>query len=530
MTTADLPRPDRNTAAPAGGTRLEPDLVADAEADPHRPRFHFVAPAGWLNDPNGLCQWGGTYHLFYQYNPYAPVHHRIHWGHASSRDLVTWTDEPVALVPDDTGPDRDGCWSGVLVDDDGVPTIVYSGRREGRELPCVAVGSPDLRTWVKEPANPVIDDTPVGHDVPAFRDHCVWKEGDVWRQLVGSGVRGRGGAAFLYESSDLRDWTFVGPLIVGDASIGAPGDPDWAGTMWECVDLFQPPTAHVDAAADRDLASPASHVLVFSAWHEGVTHHPLYLSGAYTGDTFKPEAVHRLDLGGRYFYAPQSFSDNRGRRILFGWLQEGRTDDDAIACGWSGVMSLPRQAVLGQDGELHLSPVEEVASLRGREHRVEVTELTRDEATLLGRGDQLDVEFTLTLAPDSTIALAVRETDDGEETTLLEIARGPEGSTIGNVRLNRSRSSLDASVDATDRAGTVPVGDDGRVDVRVLVDHSALEVFVNGRALTARVYPTRPDAVGCSLRLLAGSATLRSSSSWEMRDIWHGPRALWPEP
>jgi beta-fructofuranosidase len=74
------------------------------------------------------------------------------------------------------------------------------------------------------------------------------------------------------------------------------------------------------------------------------------------------------------------------------------------------------------------------------------------------------------------------------------------------------------------------VGDDGRVDVRVLVDHSALEVFVNGRALTARVYPARPDAVGCSLRLLAGSATLRSSSSWEMRDIWHGPRALWPEP
>jgi beta-fructofuranosidase len=73
------------------------------------------------------------------------------------------------------------------------------------------------------------------------------------------------------------------------------------------------------------------------------------------------------------------------------------------------------------------------------------------------------------------------------------------------------------------------VGDDGRVDVRVLIDHSALEVFVNGRALTARVYPTRPDAVGCSLTVRSGSATLCSSSSWEMRDIWADARTLWPE-
>jgi beta-fructofuranosidase len=70
-----------------------------ARADPHRPHFHFVSPAGWLNDPNGVGQWNGRYHLFYQHNPDAAVHANIHWGHASSDDLVHWTDEPIALTP-----------------------------------------------------------------------------------------------------------------------------------------------------------------------------------------------------------------------------------------------------------------------------------------------------------------------------------------------------------------------------------------------------------------------------------------------
>ena len=530
MTTTHPKRLDRDPATPdVEDPRTGVDLVATAEADPHRPRFHFLAPAGWLNDPNGLTHWAGTYHLFYQYNPYGPVHDRIHWGHATSRDLVTWTDAPVALVPGEAGPDREGCWSGVLVDDDGTPTIVYSGRHDGRELPCVATGSADLSTWIREVDNPVIPQTPPGLDVTGFRDHCVWREGDTWRHLIGSGIEGQGGAALLYESDDLRDWRYVGPLVVGDSADGDEGDPDWTGTLWECVDLFRPPTDPTHDAAGGASTSTASHVLVFSAWHEGETHHPLYLSGTYAGDTFTPQALHRLDLGGRYFYAPQSFSDDRGRRIMFGWMQEGRPDAAAVAAGWSGVMSLPRQAVLGADGELELAPVDEVASLRGERHDATSGDLTVGEHVELGHGDQLDVELALTLAPDARVAVAVRSTDDAEEVTELQIARGPMGSATATVRLDRSRSSLDADVDATERAGIVPVTTDGLVNIRVLVDHSALEVFVNGRALTARVYPTRPDAVGCSISTPDGGATLVQASSWQMRDIWEEPRALWPQ-
>lgn len=224
--------------ATSTSTLVPEELIARAATDPHRPAYHFTAPAGWLNDPNGLTQRDGEYHLFYQFNPYAPLHHRIHWGHAVSTDLVHWRDLPIALTPSD-GPDVDGCWSGVLVYDGDTPTIVYSGRHGESELPCVATGSPDLVEWTKVAENPVIAAPPADLEVTAFRDHCVWREGETWRQLIGSGIRGRGGTALLYESTDLREWAYVGPLLVGDGAVGDAGAADWTGTMWECVDLFR---------------------------------------------------------------------------------------------------------------------------------------------------------------------------------------------------------------------------------------------------------------------------------------------------
>ncbi len=487
-------------------------LAERAFRDPHRPRFHFTSPGGWLNDPNGLSHWNGVYHLFYQYNPLAPAHHRIHWGHATSTDLVTWTDEPVALVPGTTGPDRDGCWSGVLVDDGGVPTLVYSGRHGERELPCVATGSPDLRHWTKDPGNPVIPAPPTGLDVTAYRDHCVWREGPVWRQLVGSGVRGRGGTAFLYESEDLRHWRYVGPLLTGDAAHGTPADLDWTGTMWECVDLFR--------VGDVD-------VLAFSAWDEGATFHPLYWTGRYTEDRFEPTALHRLDYGRNYFYAPQSTLDAHGRRIMFGWLQEGRGEEATARAGWSGVMSLPRLVTQGAGGALAQTPVPELEKLRRDHVAVAPFEAGPDSPLDAIRGDQLDLEATLRLAPGATVRLAVRETPDGAERTVVEVTRDTT-SPSGTLRLHREASSLDADVDTAPRHGELPFGADGTVELRVLVDHSALEIFANGRALTARVYPTRPDAAtGVSLTAV-GRATVDRLDAWHMAPITTGPRPLWP--
>lgn len=474
------------------------ELTALAATCPHRPAFHFTPPGGWMNDPNGLTQHDGTFHLYYQHNPDAPVHAQIHWGHATSTDLIRWTHQPIALEPS-PGPDEDGCWSGVLVYDDGVPTLVYSGHHDDAQLPCLATGTPDLMSWTKSPANPVLAAPPEHLDLVAFRDHCVWQEGGKWRQIIGAGIRGKGGTALLYESPDLRSWKYIGELLTGDGAINRGEGPLWTGTMWECIDMFR--------LQDRDGAPHDS--LVFSAWDYGNTLHPLYWTGTYRDDRFEPTDLHRLDFGGRHFYAPQSFQDESGRRIMFGWMQEARTDEAAVAAGWSGVMSLPRLVTVRSDGSLHQVPVPEVATLR------EEVLFDGDAATLSPdaiRGNQLDLELSATLPTGSSVTIHLAATSDKAESTVLTLIRSAGADEL-TISLDRSRSSLDESLDTMTLAGSIPAQADDRVELRILLDHSALEVFVDGHPMAARIYPTRDDARDVEVSMSGATGQLRA---WNM--------------
>ena len=165
--------------------------------DHHRPQYHFLAPANWMNDPNGVIHYKGQYHLFYQHNPDAPVWGNIHWGHAVSDDLVHWHDLPIALAPTPDGADTNGCWSGCALIDKGVPTIIYTGiDADNQQLPCLATSDDRLITWTKYAGNPIIPTTPDDLKVLGFRDHSVWKEEDGWYQIIGSGSKDVGGMVF----------------------------------------------------------------------------------------------------------------------------------------------------------------------------------------------------------------------------------------------------------------------------------------------------------------------------------------------
>lgn len=92
----------------------------------YRLGYHIMAPANWINDPNGLVQYKGEYHVFYQHHPYDENWGPMHWGHVKSKDLVHWQHLPIALAPGDTF-DKDGCFSGSAVDNEGELTLIYTG-------------------------------------------------------------------------------------------------------------------------------------------------------------------------------------------------------------------------------------------------------------------------------------------------------------------------------------------------------------------------------------------------------------------
>jgi beta-fructofuranosidase len=465
--------------------RRDPKLLSD----PHRPRYHFLPPANWQNDPNGLIEWQGQYHLFYQYNPHGAFHGTIHWGHAVSADLVHWDDWPIALAPTPGGPDAAGCYSGCAVDHDGVPTMLYTGIRP--EVQCLATSGDDLVTWQKHPANPVIAAPPPGLTVLGFRDPFVWREDDGWYAVIGSGLEGVGGAALLYQSSDLVHWRYRHPLCVGQAAE--------TGTMWECPNFFP--------LGDR-------HVLILSPIP---LRKSIYLVGRYRAHRFVEEARGVLDDGGHY-YAPQVLADSRGRRLSWGWLTEGRSPEACQTAGWNGVMSLPAVLGLDADGQLTVTPAPELERLRQRHlHRTDPAVRPAGPNPLAGiEGDCLEVATEVVPENADAIALAVRRSADGAEQT--RVVYDPRRQWLG---IDRRRASADPATARAERGTSLRLAPGEALRLRVFLDRSVLEVFANDRVrLSSRIYPTRPDSLGLAVETVGAAAPLPSLDVWQLAAIW----------
>ncbi|WP_254271772.1 GH32 C-terminal domain-containing protein [Haloarcula marina] len=460
--------------------------------DTLRPTYHLTSPGNWLNDPNGLIHWNDRYHVFYQYNPTGPFHNTIHWGHAVSDDLVHWEDRPVALSPSPDGPDRDGCWSGCAVDDDGVATILYTGGREKKQLPCIATAADEeLTGWVKDPANPIIEETPTEPEVlrtedweGEFRDHCVWRDDGVWHQLIGAGIEGGGGAALLYTSENLRDWEYCGPILTGDR--------DTAGTVWECPELL-------------DFGD---HQLLHVSNYEDV----VYFLGTYEDGEFSAERRDKLDHGD--FYAPQSMWTDSGRILTWGWIPEARDVSAQWDAGWSGAMSLPRELSLADDGGLCQRPAPELTALRGENTHRDELRLDGDRHRLNADSRRFEFRATIRLEDAEAVELSVLESPDRDEYTPIRYTRNSE------ITVDRATASEDPQATrATHRMRVTPY--DSPLSLRVFVDGSIVEVFANERhCLTSRVYPTSDDATGISLSAEDGRATIASVDVWEMESAW----------
>jgi beta-fructofuranosidase len=281
--------------------------------------IHFTPASGWINDPLALTWHNGRYHLFFQYVPgrttWAP---ECRWGHASSVDLVTWTEHPVALAP---GDGDDGVWSGSLaVDDHGRATIFYTSVSVpefgvGRVRTATPVDD-DWIVWQK--GEFVVDAPPL--DLVAFRDPFVMRddEGDGWRMLVGTALAGGTAAAATYSSPDLRTWAYEGLAARRDTTETTPV---WTGALWECPQVFR-----LDG---RD-------VMVTSVWQDDELHYVVYAVGELRNGRFRADHWGRLTHGPSY-YAPSFFRDASGRACLIFWMR-GVLDEET---GRASALSVP---------------------------------------------------------------------------------------------------------------------------------------------------------------------------------------------
>lgn len=482
--------------------------MTNTEQQNYRNVYHFSPQKNWMNDPNGMVYFNGEYHLFYQHHPFGTTWGPMHWGHAVSKDLVSWKELPIALAPDEHGTIFSGSavvdWdntSGFFDEEPGLVAIFthhhdVPDAQQMMQYQSLAYSKDEGRTWTKYDGNPVLS-----HDSYIdFRDPKVfWHEpSSQWVMIVACGQ-----TVCLYRSSNLKEWVFASEFGEG---IG------FHDGVWECPDLF--PLATED--------SGVRWVMLVSigddpAFVEGSR--TQYFIGDFDGTTFMPDErskgeVRWLDYG-RDNYAGVSWSDipaADGRRLFIGWMSNWKYANLTPTDGWRGAMTLVRELKLETlEGEVMLTqqPVREMEA-----HRTELLSLhgiAVDEAAVRLADLQLESsEILVRFDAAFSLGLKVR-TGLGQETLVGWDARAAE------VYVDRSRSGqADFHKDFPGKH-SAPLQTSGSIlEMRIFVDRSSVELFADrGQAvITDLIYPD-PASTGITVFADDGRKVIESLQVYE---------------
>jgi sucrose-6-phosphate hydrolase SacC (GH32 family) len=485
--------------------------------DPHRPRYHLLPPDGFWNDINGTIYWKGRYHVFFlgRIAPNLPTilsgqdsdHPRETWLHASSRDLVHWIHHPPALVPVFDGSMPRGLYSGDMMDNMPVPTIIVHVPGQGT---CLFTAEDDeLIRWKPHPKNPVIPSVGAPSEAVIF-DPCGWKQGDTYYALVGnknSTPGYEGDSTSLFRSRDLEHWEYRGPFYKSQRR--------WTQEYEDCAcpDFFSLGNKHV----------LISHV--HRPWN-----HLQYYIGRFDrqAERFLPESHGYMSWPGGSLCAPETLVDGQGRRIFWGWIMEARP----AANGWASVATLPRVLSLAADNTLAIEPAPELETLRlnPRSHQ----DLTVSGEVPLKdiRGDCLEISAVIEPGNAREFGLKVRCSPDGAEQTAITCVPG-----VQSLKTELAKSTLDPTVKYTwasakfaeehnipeakrtalEQVAPFALRPGEPLRLRVYVDRSVLEVYANGRqCITQRIYPSRADSLGVTLFSREGSVKVKSLTAWDI--------------
>jgi fructan beta-fructosidase len=324
--------------------------------EPYRLQLHFSPPAHWMNDPNGMVYYKGVYHLFYQYYPDSTVWGPMHWGHATSTDLIHWQHQPIALYPDSSGY----IFSGSAVVDSSntsgfgkkgiVPLVAIfthhdpKGEKAGTSTyqnQSLAYSLDEGKTWTKYAGNPVLKNP----GIKDFRDPKVsWYEaGKKWIMTLATLDR-----ITFYSSPNLKDWTKEREY---GKDIGAHGG------VWECPDLFP-----------LQYNGETIWVLIININPGGPNGGSAtqYFTGQFDGHTFTPTATDTrwLDYGPDE-YAGVTWANFGNRKVFLGWMSNWQYADKVPTEKWRSAMTVPRDLSLDKVGDKYLLRSMPVPELNG---------------------------------------------------------------------------------------------------------------------------------------------------------------------
>ncbi len=302
-----------------------------------RPVYHHTPLYGWMNDPNGMFYKDGVWHLYYQYNPYGSQWENMTWGHSTSRDLIHWKAEPLAIESDWLGAIFSG--SCITKGDDIVAFYTSAGQHQTQSM---AVSNDGGRSFTKYDGNPIITS-----DKPDFRDpNLFWHEPTQrWIMILAVGQEMQ-----IFSSADLKDWKY-------ESSFGK--DYGNHGGVWECPDLFKIDNKWV-LICNINPGGPFGG----SATQ--------YFVGQFDGHKFTCESMPKvtkwMDYGKDHYATVSFYNAPDKRRVVLAWMSNWQYANQVPTMQFRSANSIPRDLGLFQYGEetyLSVIPSKEMLAIRG---------------------------------------------------------------------------------------------------------------------------------------------------------------------
>jgi len=445
------------------------DIENETPAMPAHPpddwlTYHLVhpGPGGAMpGDPNCAFYRKGRYHLHYIYN------HRsgFAFAHVSSDDMVHWKWHPTTLTPRFT---RHGMFSGTgFITKDGKPAIIYHGQGSGRNQLAFALDD-NFEQWTRPV--PIIPRDASGTE-PKFNnwDPDCWLNGDTYYAISG------GGNPSLMKSADLKDWTFLGPLLSDDypANIGMDKGEDIS-----CANMFK--------IGKKWMLLCISHRLGCR-----------YYLGDFKNEKYLPDFQAMMSWNGNNFFAPESVLSKDGRRVMWAWLLN-------LPVAPCGVQSLPRELELPEDGVLRIRPLRELETLRD------------DRKQEKGITVKSDAVYPLKEISGNTLELKVVFKSPAAKEFGLDVLCNKDGANGMRIAVMAVNKTL--RVGAVNAPFELKQGED--LTLRVFIDKNLVEVFANDRQAAVSAGRYVPGNTAVSLFSKGGDVVVKEVNAWKMKSIY----------